>query len=181
MRPVPLATKRGTENGSNGDHFFVVLNQRAICELLVTRLGQESFEADATISRIRGFDGESPSQNNNFCCVDASDKLSEFRGLVEINGNQYLFIAQINSKNQHRSRFIPAEEVLADPSGKPRKMQSIIQKMILGRNRGVVLIPECEDEAIDVIAGLIEQGFHDLASDYRDVIISQLEKAKAKA
>ena len=60
-------------------------------------------------------------------------------------------------------------------------MQSIIQKMILGRNRRVVLIPECEDEAIDVIAGLIEQGFHDLASDYRDVIISQLEKAKGKA
>ena len=159
----------------------MVLNQRAICELLVTRLGHESFEADATISRIRGFDGESPSQNNNFCCVDASDELSEFRGLVEINGNQYLFIAQINSKNQHRARFIPAQEVLADPSGKPRKMQSIIQKMILGRNRRVVLIPECEDEAIDVIAGLIEQGFPDLASDYRGVIISQLEKAKGKA
>ena len=45
----------------------------------------------------------------------------------------------------------------------------------------MVLIPECEDEAIDVIAGLIEQGFSNLASDYRDVIISQLEKAKGKA
>jgi hypothetical protein len=180
IKHVPAATKQGSENGSNGDHFFVVLDQRAILELLVTRLGQESFDAEATITRIRGFDGESPSRENNFCCVDSSDEISEFRGLVEINGDQYFFIAQINSKDQHRARFIPTQEVLADPSGKPRKMQSIIQKMILGRKRGVVLIPECEDEAIDVIAGLIEQGFHELAADYRDVIISQLEKAKVQ-
>ena len=53
--------------------------------------------------------------------------------------------------------------------------------MILGRKRGVMLIPESEDDAVDVIAGLIEQGFHDLASEYRDFIIGQLEKAKAKA
>ena len=45
---------------------------------------------------------------------------------------------------------------------------------------GVMLIPECEDDAVDVIAGLIEQGFHDLASN-TDFIIGQLEKAKAKA
>ena len=37
------------------------------------------------------------------------------------------------------------------------------------------------NDAVDVIAGLIEQGFHDLASEYRDFIIGQLEKAKAKA
>ena len=59
-------------------------------------------------------------------------------------------------------------------------MQPIIQKMILGRKRGLMVIPECEDEAIDVISGLIEQGFHDLASQYRDVIISQLNEAKAR-
>ena len=44
-----------------------------------------------------------------------------------------------------------------------------------------MLIPDSEDDAVDVIAGLIEQGFHDLASEYRDFIIGQLEKAKAKA
>ena len=83
-------------------------------------------------------------------------------------------------RDQHRARFIPTSEVLEDPSGKPRKMQPIIQEMILGRKRGVMLIPECEDDAVDVIAGLIEQGFQDLASEYRDFIIGQLEKAKAK-
>ena len=59
-------------------------------------------------------------------------------------------------------------------------MQPIIQDMILGRQRDVMLIPEGEDDAVDVIAGLIEQGIHDLASEYRDFIIGQLEKAKAK-
>jgi hypothetical protein len=146
----------------------------------VTLLGQESFNAAATITRIRGFDGEAPSQSNNFCCVDATEDLSEFRGLAEINGTQYCFIAQINSDDQHRARFIPAQDVLEEPSGKPRKMQPIIQEMILGRKRGVMLIPECEDDAVDVIAGFVEQGFHDLASEYRDFIIGQIEKAKAK-
>ena len=60
-------------------------------------------------------------------------------------------------------------------------MQPIIQEMILGRKRRVMLIPELEDDAVDVIAGLIEQGFHDLASEYRDFIIGQLEKAKPKS
>ena len=59
-------------------------------------------------------------------------------------------------------------------------MQPIIQDMILGRQRDLMLIPEGEDDAVDVIADLIEQGFHDLASEYRDFIIGQLEKAKAK-
>ena len=52
--------------------------------------------------------------------------------------------------------------------------------MILGRKRGVMLIPECEDDAVDVIDGLVEQGFQDLASQYRDFIIGQLEKGQAK-
>ena len=146
----------------------------------MTRLVQESFDATATISRIRGFDGKPPSLRNNFCCVDATEEISEFRGLVEINATQYCFISQINSDDQHRARFIPAQEVLEEPLGVPRKMQPIIQEMILGRKRGVMLIPECEDDAVDVIAGLIEQGFHDLASEYRDFILGQLEKAKAK-
>ena len=42
-----------------------------------------------------------------------------------------------------------------------------------------MLIPDCEDDAVEVIAGLVEQGFQDLASEYRDFIIGQLEKAKA--
>ena len=158
-----------------------VLDKRTICESLVTRLSQESFSTNATITRIRGFNGEAPSQSNNFCCVDATEDLSEFRGLVEINSTQYCFIAQINSDDQHRARFIPAQEVLEDPSGTPRNMQAIIQEMILGRKRGVMLIPEREDDAVDVIAGLIEQGFHDLATQYRDFIIGQLEKSKAKS
>ena len=158
-----------------------VLDKRTICESLVTRLSQESFSTNASITRIRGFNGEAPSQSNNFCCVDATEDLSEFRGLIEINSTQYCFIAQINSDDQHRARFIPAQEVLEDPSGTPRKMQAIIQEMILGRKRGVMLIPEREDEAVDVIAGLIEQGFHDLAKQYRDFIIGQLKKAKAKS
>ena len=178
---MPIATKAGHGNRSNAGCFLVALDKRAFCESLVTRLGQESFDATATINRIRGFDGEAPSQSNNFCCVDATEDLSEFRGLVEINAVQYCFIAQINSDDQHRARFIPAQEVLEEPSGHPRKMQPIIQEMILGRKRGVMLIPESEDDAVDVIAGLIEQGFHDLASEYRDFIIGQLEKAKAKA
>ena len=179
-KPVPIATKLGLESGSNDISLSFALDKRAFCESLVTRLGQESFDATATITGIRGFDGECPSQSNNFCCVDATEELSEFRGLVDINRTQYCFIAQINSDDQHRARFIPTNEVLEDPSGKPRKMQPIIQEMILGRKRGVMLIPECEDDAVDVIAGLIEQGFQDLASEYRDFIIGQLEKAKAK-
>ena len=175
---MPIATKRCSGNRSNARCFSVVLDKRVFCESLVTRLGQESFDSTATITRIRGFDGQSPSQSNNFCCVDATEELSEFRGLVEINAIQYCFIAQINSDDQHRARFIPAQEVLEEPSGEPRKMQPIIQEMILGRKRGVMLILECEDDAVDVIAGLIEQGFHDLASEYRDFIIGQLEKAK---
>ena len=178
---MPIATKRCSGNRSNARCFSVVLDKRVFCESLVTRLGQESFDSTATITRIRGFDGQSPSQSNNFCCVDATEELSEFRGLVEINATQYCFIAQINSDDQHRARFIPAHEALEDPSGTPRKMQAIIQEMILGRKRGVMLIPEREDDAVDVIAGLIEQGFHDLATQYRDFIISQLEKSKAKS
>ena len=160
LRPVPVATKVSHGNRSNAGCFLVALDKRAFCESLVTRLGQESFDATVTINRIRGFDGEAPSQSNNFCCVDATEELSEFRGLVEINSTQYCFIAQINSDDQHRARFIPAQEVLEEPSGQPRKMQPIIQEMILGRKRGVMLIPESEDDAVDVIAGLIEQGFH---------------------
>ena len=178
---MPIATKRSSGTRSNARCFIVVLDKRAFCESLVTRLAQESFDAAATITRIRGFDGQAPSQSNNFCCVDATEELSEFRGLVEINATQYCFIAQINSDDQHRARFIPAQDVLEEPSGQPRKMQPIIQNMILGRKRGVMLIPECEDDAVDVIAGLIEQGFHDLATEYRDFILGQLEKTKAKA
>ena len=147
----------------------------------MTRLSQESFSTTATITGIRGFDGNYPSQSNNFCCVDATAELSEFRGLVEINGTQYCFIAQINSDDHHRARFIPSQEVLGEPSGKPRKMQPIIQEMILGRKRGVMLIPDCEDDAIDVIAGLVEQGFNELASEYRNFIIGQLDKTKSKS
>ena len=154
---MSIATIRGRLNGSNDDCSFFVLDKRVFCESLVTRLSQESFSTTATIAAIRGFDGKCPSQSNNFCCVDATEELSEFRGLVEINGTQYCFIAQINSDDHHRARFIPSQEVLGEPSGKPRKMQPIIQEMILGRKRGVMLIPECEDDAVDVIAGLVEQ------------------------
>ena len=157
-----------------------VLDKRTICESLVTRLSQESFSANATITRIRGFDGEAPSQSNNFCCVDASEDLSEFRGLVEVNSIQYCFIAQINSDDRTvLDSFLPRKYLKI--LGKPRKMQAIIQEMILGRKRGVMLIPEHEDDAVDVIAGLVEQGFQDLATHYRDFIISQLEKAKMKS
>ena len=92
-----------------------VLNKQAFCESLVIRLARESFEPDVTITRIRGFNGESPSQSNNYCCVDATEQLSEFRGLVEVNGSQYCFVAQINSDDQHRARFIPAQDVLEEP------------------------------------------------------------------
>ena len=149
--------------GCSGVWLMHVLNKQAFCESLVNRLARESFETDVTITRIRGFNGESPSQSNNYCCVDATEQLSEFRGLVEVNGSQYCFIAQINSDDQHRARFIPAQEVLEEPSGEPRKMQPIIQDMILGRQRDVMLIPEGEDDAVDVIADLIEKRFHDLA------------------
>ena len=60
-------------------------------------------------------------------------------------------------------------------------MQPIIQEMILGRKREVMLIPDCEDDAIDVIAGLVEQGFDELASEYRNFIIDQLDKTKSKS
>ena len=176
---MPVDTKMRSLDNFNTDCFLLALDKRAFCESLITRLAQESFDATATITRIRGFDGKAPSQSNNFCCVDATEDLSEFRGLLEISDTQYCFIAQINSDDQHRARFIPAKDVLEEPSGHPRKMQPIIQEMILGRKRGVMLIPECEDDAVDVIAGLVEQGFQDLASEYRDFIIGQLEKAKA--
>jgi hypothetical protein len=100
---------------------------------------------------------------------------------VTVDGHLYCFVAQINSNDQHRSRFIPAAEVLEDPSGTPRKMQPLIQEMILGRKRGVMLIPETETDAVDVVAGLVEQGFSELASQYRDFIMRQLEKSKAAA
>ena len=176
---MSIDTKTGRGNRSNANCSLLTLDKSAFCESLITRLAQESFDENATITRIRGFDGKAPSQSNNFCCVDATEDLSEFRGLLEINDTQYCFIAQINSDDQHRARFIPAKDVLEEPSGHPRKMQPIIQEMILGRKRGVMLIPDCEDDAVDVIAGLVEQGFQDLASEYRDFIIGQLEKAKA--
>ena len=178
---MSIDTKTGRGNRSNANCSLLTLDKSAFCESLITRLAQESFDANATITRIRGFDGEAPSQSNNFCCVDATEDLSEFRGLLEINDTQYCFIAQINSDDQHRARFIPAKEVLENPSGTPRKMQMIIQEMILGRKRGVMLIPEHEDDAVDVIAGLVEQGFQDLVTQYRDFIIGQLEKSKAKS
>ncbi len=52
--------------------------------------------------------------------------------------------------------------------------------MILGRKRGVLLIPESEGDAVELIGGLIEQGFHDLPSEYRDFILGQLENAKGR-
>ena len=156
-------------------------DKASFCVTLIDVLAHESFGADAVVEGIRGFDGKSPWEGNQYCCVDATEAQSEFRGLVTINGHLYCFVAQINSNDQHRSRFIPASDVLEDPSGTPRKMQPLIQEMILGRKRGVMLIPECEDDAVDVIAGLVEQGFQDLASQYRDFIIGQLDKAKAKS
>ena len=90
-----------------------VLDQRAFCESLVTQLGHETFDATTTICGIRGFDGEPPFDGNNFCCVEATDALSEFRGLVEINGGLFCFIAQINASDQHRTA-VPAQDVLAD-------------------------------------------------------------------
>ena len=60
-------------------------------------------------------------------------------------------------------------------------MQALIQEMILGRKRGVMLIPETEADAVDVVAGLVEQGFSELATQYRDFIMRQLEKSKAAA
>ena len=40
--------------------------------------------------------------------------------------------------------------------------------------KGVMLIPDNEDDAVDVIGGLVEQA-SELASQYRDFIIRQLE------
>ena len=76
-----------------------------------------------------------------------------------------------------RGSYLP-RTCLKNPQA-PRNMQLIIQEMILGRKRGVILIPDCEDDAVDVIAGLFKQGFQDLASEYRDFIIGHLVKAKA--
>ena len=157
-----------------------MLDKTKFCRTLITTLAHESFGEDAQVTNIRGFDGIDPSESNNFCCVDATEDLSEFRGLVEVNAVQYCFMAQINSHDQHRARFLPATDVLEDPTGQPRRMQTVIQQMILGRKRGVMLIPETEDDAVDVVAGLMEQGFHDLASQYRDFILRQLEKSRAK-
>ena len=52
-------------------------------------------------------------------------------------------------------------------------------EMILVENEGQ-LIPDSEDDAVDVIAGLIEQGFHDLASEYRDFIICRWRRQRQK-
>ena len=156
-------------------------DQAGFCTTLIDVLAHESFGADAVVEGIRGFDGKSPWEGNQYCCVDATEAQSEFRGLITVDGDLYCFVAQINSNDQRRSRFIPASDVLEDPSGTPRKMQPLIQEMILGRKRGVMLIPETEADAVDVIAGLEEQGFTDLATQYRDFIMRQLEKSKAAA
>ena len=156
-----------------------MLDKAKFCTQLIETLVIEKFGDNVHVEAISGFDGNPPAESNNYCCVDAKEEQSEFRGLVTINGELTCFMAQINSKDQHRSKFIPANQVLDEPSGRPRKMQPIIQKMILGRKKGVMLIPDNEDDAIDVIAGLIEQGFPELASQYRDFIIRQLEKQKS--
>ena len=155
-----------------------MVDKAKFCTQLIETLVVEKFGDSADVEAISGFDGHPPAESNNYCCVDAQEEQSEFRGLVTINGELTCFMAQINSKDQHRSKFIPAREVLDDPSGRPRKMQPIIQKMILGRKKGVMLIPDNENDAIDVIAGLVEQGFPDLASQYRDFIIRQLQQTK---
>lgn len=139
----------------------------------------EAFDTQAQISNIRGFDGNPPIESNNYCCVDATEVISEFRGLVCINEKQYCFIAQIKADDKHRARFIPTEEVLEDPTGKPRKMQPVIQKMIVERKKGIMLVPDNEGDALDIVSGLIEQGFHDIASEYRNFIMGQIEKTKA--
>ncbi len=158
----------------------MMLDKAKFCIQLIKMLVNEEFGNNVNIDKIMGFDGNPPAESNNYCCVDATEELSEFRGLVEIDGQMICFMAQINSKDQHRSKFIPAHQVLDDPSGQPRKTQEIIQKMILGRKKGVMLIPDNEDDAVDVIGGLVEQGFPELASQYRDFIIRQLEKSKSK-
>ena len=155
------------------------LDKASFCKSLIFRLALEAFDSQAQISNIRGYDGNPPIESNNYCCVDATEVISEFRGIVCINEKQYCFIAQIKSDDTHRARFIPTEEVLEDPTGKPRKMQSVIQKMILERKQAIMLVPDNESDALDIISGLIEQGFHDIASEYREFIISQIEKTKA--
>ena len=129
-KPVSIATIRGRLNGSNDDCSFFVLDKRVFCESLVTRLSQESFSTTASITGIRGFYGKCPSQSNIFCCVDATDELSKFRRLVEINGTKYCFIVQIHSDDHHRARFIPSQEVLGEPSGKPRMMHRLYKKYL---------------------------------------------------
>ena len=110
--PVPIASKGVHANMSNASFLFVALNQRAFCESLVTRLGQASFVATAKFNIACTFDGEAPFLSNIFCCVDATEDLSEFSRLEEINATQYCFIAQINSDDQHRTCFNPAKKSL---------------------------------------------------------------------
>ena len=157
-----------------------MFDKAKFCTQLIEMLIVEEFGDKVRIDKLTGFDGNPPAESNNYCCVDANEEQSEFRGLVEIDGQISCFIAQINSNDQHRSKFIPADQVLDDPSGRPRKMQNIIQQMILGRKKGVMLIPDNEDDAVDVVGGLVEQGFPELASQYRNFIIRQLQKSKSK-
>ena len=156
-----------------------MLDKAKFCTELIKMLIIEEFGDKVKIDKIMGFDGNPPAESNNYCCVDATEEQSEFRGLVEINEQMNCFMAQINSKDEHRCKFIPAHQILDDPSGHPRKMQEIIQQMILGRKKGVMLIPDNEDDAVDVIGGLVEQGFPELASQYRDFIIRQLGKSQS--
>ena len=155
-----------------------MLDKGKFCSDLVYGIALKEFGSECKITFIRGFDGLEPCENNNYCCVNATIKQSEFRGILNIDNISYCFVVQINDKDEHRSKFMLASDVLSNPEGVPRKNQTLIQQIILGRKRGIMLIPDNESDALDILEGLIEQGFSDLASQYRDFIIKQIEKSK---
>ena len=64
-------------------------DKASFCVTLIDVLAHESFGADAVVEGIRCFDGKSPWEGNQYCCVDATEAQSEFRGLVTINGHLY--------------------------------------------------------------------------------------------
>ena len=68
----------------------MVLDKRAFCELLVTRLGHESFDATTTICRIRGFSVNALGFAGSLLSTEMSD-----RGWMERSGPEALLEAVV--------------------------------------------------------------------------------------
>jgi hypothetical protein len=137
---------------------------------------------DPKVTRIRAFDLKSPQKSNQFLTTALCEEYQEWKGIATYKGADYrFFVRNVGEGDEPRVAYIidPLTEVFDDSTGRPRANQDLIEMIAVSKGEAMPMVGN-EEAALDVLDGLIEQGYEDFARSFKEQWLAWAKAQPAK-